>query len=436
MLLVLGLALAFSAGFLAWRKPVLGVALVIFMNPFDWPVAAGSLVIHSNEFLLAGLFLGALAQLATSRDWKNLAWPDLAWALPYTAALLFSLANAAYAPDVFKQILRFAQMALLAAWVARACSCKQEVFDSLRLLLGLGLASAVVGLVQTSLGPQAALNAGQGYLTLYQGTVLRAYGTFGHPNQLAGYLILILPVAVVELVHGGSWRSRLFPGVCLLAMFAALLLTFSRGAWLGLGLAGAALFLALVPRARWWRYLAAGAVALVLLYAGMRALPGSGDLVAQRAVSFQHPDQEDSVHFRRVCLQTAVKMFKEHPFVGFGAGEYERNIRRFFDERYYAWDAINKHIHNLYMQILVETGALGLLGFLLWLGYWLAVPWQRFRSLPPGYGRALLGAILAGVLAFLINNNFDVLTVYARGTHAAVLMGLAMALSRSAEKEN
>jgi O-antigen ligase len=328
--------------------------------------------------------------------------------------------------------LRFAQMALLAAWVAQACVSEQDVRDSLRLLMGVGLVSALLGLVQTALGPQSPLNTGTGLLTLSQGAVLRAYGTFGHPNQLAGYLILILPATAVTCLAPGSWRQRLFPGISLAVMAAALLLTFSRGAWLGLGLVGLMLAALLVPRAGWWRALVAGVVVLGLIYAGLRVLPGPGHLIAQRAVSLQHPGQEDSVHFREVCVATALSMAREHPWVGFGAGEYNRNIRRFFDERYYAWDAINKHIHNLYLQILVETGALGLLGFLFWLGYWVAVPWRRFGILPPGYARSLLAAVLAGVLAFFIHNNFDVLTVFARGTHAAVLLGLGMAWSRSA----
>jgi O-antigen ligase len=435
MLTVLALGLAVSAGFLAWRKPVLSVALVIFMNPFDWAMGFHTLTVHSNELLLAGLLLGALGQLVWQRGWKNFSWPDLAWSLPFVAALLLSLVNAAYPPNVFKQVLRFGEMALLAAWVARACGREQDVLDSLRLLIGMGLVSALVGLVQTMLGPQAAINAGLGSLTLYQGTVLRAYGTFGHPNQLAGYLILILPVTAVECLYQKNWRARLFPLGAFLVMTAALLLTFSRGAWLGLGLVSVVLYCLLVPRPWLWRGLALGAVAMVLLYAGMRAVPGPADLIAQRAVSLQHPAQEDSVHFRQVCLQTAAKMFKEHPLVGFGAGEYPRNIRRFFDERYYAWDAINKHIHNLYMQILVETGALGLAGFLTWLGYWLVVPFRRFRTLPPGLSRSLLGAVLAGVVAFLIHNNFDVLTVFSRGTHAAVLMGLGLALARAVERD-
>jgi O-antigen ligase len=191
----------------------------------------------------------------------------------------------------------------------------------------------------------------------------------------------------------------------------------------------------LMPRAGWWRGLVAGVVVLGLLYAGLKALPGTGHLIAQRAVSLQHPGQEDSVHFRQVCLQTALSMFREHPWVGFGAGEYGRNIRRFFDEHYYAWEAINKHIHNLYLQILVETGALGLLGFLAWLAYWVAVPWRRFGTLLPGFHRSLLAAMLAGVLAFFIHNNFDVLTVFTRGTHAAVMLGLGMAWARTVGRE-
>jgi O-antigen ligase len=431
VLTFLALALAMSAGFLAWRKSVLSIALVIFMNPFDWPVVVGALTVYSNELLLTGLVLGWLGQLAQTRSWKEVSWLELAWAIPFLSAVFLSAVNAVQVSAVIKQCLRYAEMVVLTAYVSNTCLSGKDVYENLRLLLGMGLVVSVIGLIQTVAGPKAGMNLGLEHLTLYDGGVMRAYGTFGHPNQLAGYLILILPAAAIELFYGKTWQARAFPLVCLAVMLAALMATFSRGAWLGLGLAGLGLFVAVVPRAWLWRGLAIGLVVIGLLYAGMKLFPGPGVLVVDRMYSMQHPEQEDSVSFRKVCLQTAGKMFQTHPWLGFGAGEYELNIRKYFNETYYAWSAMDKHIHNLYVQILIESGLFGLIGFLVWLGYGVAVPARRMFKLPPGYARSILAACLAGVLAFLIHNNFDVLTVFARGTHAAVMLGLSLALART-----
>jgi O-antigen ligase len=216
----------------------------------------------------------------------------------------------------------------------------------------------------------------------------------------------------------------------LTSMTVALLLTFSRGAWLGLSLMGVVLYLTIVPRAWLWKGLAIGFLGVVLLWGVVKVVPGPGALVADRVQSMQRPDQEDSVSFRKVCLQTAWAMTREHPWIGFGAGEYEHNIRKYFDETYYAWIAMNKHIHNLYAQILIESGFLGLVGFGVWLVYWLRLPVRGVVVLVPGYTRSLLAACLAGSLAFLLHNHFDVLIAYARGVHLAVLLGLGMAWVR------
>jgi O-antigen ligase len=430
MLTGLAWVLAGSAAFLAWRKPVFGVALAVFMIPFDWPVNLGALTVYSNEWLLLGLGAGWAARIFLGRAWGRTVWSDFFWAAPFLAAALLSGLNALHWAPVFKQALRYAQMAFLAAYAAQACVREKDVLENLRLIMGLGLAVSLAGIVQSLAGPSAGFNAGREAFTLYDGKVMRAYGTLGHPNQLAAYLVLILPAAVVEAFLRRTWRERALPATAAAVMGLALLLTFSRGAWVGLALAGLLLFVFLVPRAWLWRGLAGLLVFLVLGYAGMKLFPGPGSLVADRMHSMQHPEKEDSVNFRRVCLETAGKMFRTHPWLGFGAGEYTLNIRKHFDEKYYAWSAIDKHIHNLYAQIAIETGLLGLAGFFLWLGYWLWIPWTRLQTLAPGASRSLLAACLAGVVAFFIHNHFDVLTVYARGTHAAMLMGLAMALAR------
>jgi putative inorganic carbon (hco3(-)) transporter len=429
LMILLALGIAVTAAFFAWRKPVFGVSLAIFMLPFDWPVRLGALTVYSNEWLLLGLCAGWAARWARHQTWQQTRWGDFLWAVPFLGAVLLSGINALAWSSVFKQFLRYAQMVLLAAYTAQAGLTEKEILEQLRLYMVMALVAAGIGIFQSLAGPSAALNAGREAFTLYDGHVMRAYGPIGHPNQLAGYLILILPAAVVDIFYVSPGRRRWGSLALAAVLLAALAMTFSRGAWLGLAVTGLGLFVFLVPRVWFWRGLILGGLVMGLGYGGMKLFPGPGVLVADRLNSMQHPQQEDSVNFRKVCLETAVKMIRVHPWLGYGAGEYQVNIRKYFDEKYYAWSAMNKHIHNLYAQIAMESGLLGLGGFLIWLGYWLWVPGKRLLAFKPGLPRSYLAASLAGIVAFFLHNHFDVLTIFARGTHAALVMGLAMALA-------
>ena len=89
---------------------------------------------------------------------------------------------------------------------------------------------------------------------------IRVYGPLENPNLLAGYLIPILPIALVALLRWRSWPQRLFAGSALVLGAIALVLSYSRGGWLGMlaALGGLALLLVLRQTRQWpplWRRL-------------------------------------------------------------------------------------------------------------------------------------------------------------------------------------
>ena len=76
----------------------------------------------------------------------------------------------------------------------------------------------------------------------------RIYSTLGNPNLLAGYLVPILPLAVIGLLRWqGVWPKLLALG-SLGCGLAAALLSYSRGGWIGLLLALGSLGLLLLLR--------------------------------------------------------------------------------------------------------------------------------------------------------------------------------------------
>ena len=89
---------------------------------------------------------------------------------------------------------------------------------------------------------------------------IRIYGPLGNPNLLAGYLLPLVPVAVIALLRWQGLGPKMFAGVTGVLSSAAVVFTYSRGGWLGLLAALAVLVLLLLLRstAHWpplWRRL-------------------------------------------------------------------------------------------------------------------------------------------------------------------------------------
>ena len=76
----------------------------------------------------------------------------------------------------------------------------------------------------------------------------RVPSTLENPNMLGQYLILAIPLGGAGLLSAKDWGKRIFYFCCCGIMCVCMLLTFSRGAWLGLLFAGFIFVLFLQPR--------------------------------------------------------------------------------------------------------------------------------------------------------------------------------------------
>ncbi len=429
MLLLLILVMAVAAGIITFYKPWYGLIVIVLINPVDIPIELG-ITIHTNEFILAGIFTGWLLHILRRKIGTLISRTELFLACPFIIALLISALNAHEISSVGKQILRWLQVIILVWYAANAMRSEREARAAVLAIIIMGALVSILGIIQTLAGPDSAMNSGLEFLTLYSGTTMRAYSTFGHPNQFAGYIILVIPLVFIQFVEARQSWERLILGLAAVIMITALIFTFTRGAWLAVFLVGLVLIYMNVPKKLLWIGALLIAITSTVFLLNQGPLEKARQAVLKRVSSLGHPEQEDSVSFRKVCFATGMKMFRQHPLIGFGAGEYERNIRKYFDEDYYAWPAMDKHIHNLYLQILIETGLLGLLSFLLLIAYYLTAMIKGFFRLPRGYPRQALSGLIAGGIAFLIHNNFDVLTIFARGIHFGIIIGLGLAIAR------
>jgi len=233
----------------------------------------------------------------------------------------------------------------------------------------------------------------------------RVYSYLGNPNLLAGYL---LPAVVFSLVAVFVWQGWIKKALAL-TMFvvntACLILTFSRGGWIGLVVAFLTVMALLVywwsiELPRFWRTwslpIILGGLIGVLLLAVIFVEP-----VRLRVVSIFADRKDSSNNFRRNVWDAVFQMIRDRPIIGIGPGHgsFNKIYPLYQHPRYTALSA-----YSIFLEVTVETGFVGLAAFL-----WLLIvtfntaflQMQRFRKLRSADGFWLIGAIatMAGMLA-------------------------------------
>jgi hypothetical protein len=182
-----------------------------------------------------------------------------------------------------------------------------------------------------------------------------AFGTYAHPNSLAGYLILLLPglVAAALLLRssrGPKWRTVLACGAALLGA-AGLWLTHSRGALLagllvGLAIGGHAIRNILLRRKLLF--------AATVLAATAAAYGVFATKIGERSLG-----KGTGTMAQRVYYWTATaSIIRAHPWLGVGPGNFATAYTQVMDPR--AGETI-KDPHNFLLEIWATSGLFALL---------------------------------------------------------------------------
>ena len=213
----------------------------------------------------------------------------------------------------------------------------------------------------------AATVAGIGLVNYVRGDVIaaefglpRIKSVFGSPNNDALFLERALPLLLAGAALGtGHGVRRLAYLLIIVPVGAALLLTQSRGALL-LGLPAMVITMALLAGRR-WRWLGVALLVITVLgflalFSGLaqEALAGTrlaGALDLQRGTGF----------FRLNLWQSALTMWRDHPWLGVGPDNFLYAYRSFYILPA-AWQEPNlSHPHNIALDFATRLGTLGLL---------------------------------------------------------------------------
>ncbi len=215
----------------------------------------------------------------------------------------------------------------------------------------------------------------------------RVTSVFGNPNLLAIYLLLLFPCALCGIRRAADARQKLFFLSCAAVEFTATVLTFSRGAWLGLLLE---VFLFLLLESRRTR----AALLLLPLPAGA-LMPWLPSGILKRLTSITSM-AESSIRYRIYTWRGVGRMIAAHPN-GIGVGESA--FASVYPRYAVSGTETVMHAHNVFLQIMCELGIVGLLLFCVILA---AVLLQALRAgIDHAAPIALSGAIVMGLFDHL-----------------------------------
>jgi len=227
------------------------------------------------------------------------------------------------------------------------------------------------------------------------------FGPYVNRNHFAGFVELILPLALVSLVLGRVRRERwLVVSLFAVVPIGALFLSVSRGGILSFGVELAVLALVMIQRRTMGKQLFAGA-AVLLLALLMVSWLGVGQLL-QRFSSFQ--SLEATAGKRASMRRGTWQIFLHNPVVGTGLGTLQIVYPTY--ESLYDGKIVN-HAHNDYLEALAETGILGGLCCAWFLAILFSESLRRFRQLKNSFAGTLQLSGLVACVGFLVHGLVD-----------------------------
>ena len=246
----------------------------------------------------------------------------------------------------------------------------------------------------------------------------------GNPNMLGAVLAMAVPFpAFAARYLSGRWRAVAW--VLLVVLALALFYTFSRGAWLGLGVS-----MVIVGLIVDWRALGLVMVAGLLAYGaayimprnllvGLLAAPGDAPVPE---LSFDLGgalgDRLDTIgagrDLRFLFIENATPIIQDHPIVGAGPGRYGGAVSARFNEsplydRYTAGEVPEgRTVDNFWLHLIVEFGILGSLLFASMVAFAIAQLILAARRAEP-LTRALLASFAAAAIVIAVDSLAEML---------------------------
>jgi len=266
---------------------------------------------------------------------------------------------------------------------------------------------------------------------LIQGIPRSPRGGFS-PNGIGGTLIFLIPVLLSLLWSShstmrvkkasdnrvfqirGVWYRPILALSLLLTTFT-LILTQSRGSFIGIGFG-------LLALAAWYYRRALWAIPTIALTLFVVFKSGRGWELAQFMLRVDAGDI--TVRGRMEVWRRAVYMIRHFPYTGIGICTFDKVANALYPS-FISPDARVTHAHNELLQVAVDLGIPGLVAYVALLTTFALTAWRAYQALNDRWLRALIVGLACGMLAHQV---FGLTDAFLLGTKPGVVMWVFMGL--------
>jgi len=331
-------AVALAGATTVFLRPRWGLWFIVFYVfaglSYYFPInVAGVLTFVVLASVLLGLLRG---------DENRLSEPLFLYANALFA--LIAIGSLLFARDVsagFAEFGVYVKAVILTYLVVQLVRTPEDLRRLMYIVFAGGLATLVLGVMNLAFDIRGAGEsyAGEG--------VLRFQSTHANANRAAAFMCMTLPMGLFALKHGHRWL-RAPVVVAIVAIMVGIFATMSRSVVFSLSIIFVAVLVHEVRSKR--------------LYVGMVMVLAVAILLAprmywQRIVGLQEAFETTtvdwSVYTRLVAMHTAWEMSLAHPLTGVGIGNFVgSSAYKLF---------LRIPVHNSYLEVLVGTGVLGVL---------------------------------------------------------------------------
>ncbi len=236
----------------------------------------------------------------------------------------------------------------------------------------------------------------------------RVTAGLGNPDFLAGYMLLVWPLAFALYLKAQRMVTRILWSGLLIFSLLSLVWAGSKAGFLGL-ITGALVYaFCYYGRGNWGkslRKILITAAATIVLLSTLSFFPSLNGPLERFSQS-----KNESVWFRATVWKGVLEMIKAHPILGTGLGTFESAYPSYRpaalmmrqSQRSYQ---VN-HAHNWILEWTAETGFIGL-GLLLWFGWAVLAQWWRLFS-ANAIPKTLGAGVFAAFAGTAVDNLFDV----------------------------
>jgi len=210
--------------------------------------------------------------------------------------------------------------------------------------------------------------------------------TFKHYNDFAAFILPLFFIVFAFFRRSNKILFHLLISVTIILILINLFFTYSRGAWISFLITNLLIVLFFSDK----KTKKFSLLFFLIFMIGIIIIPTMGERFA-----YIFKKGGDTTRFQ--VWGAAIAMFKDSFLLGKGLGSFMGCFRQYSTNLYI------QYAHNCYLQILAETGLIGLLAFLWFLG---EIILGSYKELRLKFNRLFLG-LFAAFLAFLIHIFFD-----------------------------